>query len=98
MKLSRIKYLGIGLLAMASLMSSCLKDTGNYEYNYGNEVTIRITPSSVSGFIGDPVTMAPTRTYAVPGKTAKDYDHEWYINGELVSQDSTLVYVSQIAG
>jgi hypothetical protein len=98
MKLSRIKFLGIGLLAIASLMSSCIKDTGNYEYNYGNEVTIRITPSSVTGFIGDPVTMSPTRTYAVPGKTAKDYDHEWYINGELVSQDSTLVYVSQIAG
>src|SRR5690606_80919 len=87
-----------GLLSLASFMFSCIKDTGNYEYNYGNEVTIRVTPSTVNGFTGEPVVMAPTRTYVVPGKTANDYDHEWYVNGDLVSSDSTLTFVSDIPG
>lgn len=83
-----------------ALLSSCIKDQGNYEYEHGNEVTIRYAVYSIPALVGEPVTVLPLRTYADPtaGLTAADYDHEWYVNGELYSRDSILSFTGSVSG
>lgn len=93
------KLLLVGISVI--FFSACIKDQGNYDYKYGNEVTIRFSPSgTIQALIGEPVTVEAVRTYADPdaGLTAADYDHEWYVAGELYSTDSTLVFTGTTVG
>lgn len=84
----------IGLLL---LLQSCLKDTGNYDYNYGNVVTAALPSGTFSARLGDTVTMAPQLTFSNPDDTL-EFDHEWYLFGELYSEERQLEYVPTILG
>ncbi|HEY8388235.1 MAG TPA: PKD-like family lipoprotein, partial [Parasegetibacter sp.] len=79
------------------LLTSCLKDTGNYEYDFGNEVTIRHPTYSYTTFLGDTLTVIATRVYSNPEDTT-EFDHKWYINGELYSEEPTLKFVGKELG
>lgn len=85
-----------GILCMASL-NGCLKDNGNYKYNYGNEVAITIPLSQYNAFIGDTTRVFPARKYKVPADSGS-YGHEWYIDGVLYSTDSVLAYKGVVSG
>lgn len=86
--------LGMGMLTF----SACIKDNGNYDYLEGNPVTINLGATAFRPMIDEPFVIEPIRTYRVPGKTANDYYHEWMVTDEVVSTDSTLVYVGTTNG
>ena len=90
------RFLPAGLFAVA-LLVSCIKDKGNYDYNFGNEVTITYTTPSYSVNIGDTLRVSPIRKYSNPQDTT-EFDHEWYYNGELVSTKPVLEVVGKVAG
>ncbi|WEK37007.1 MAG: PKD-like family lipoprotein [Candidatus Pseudobacter hemicellulosilyticus] len=96
MKRKFIQLLIAGL-AFGSLQS-CIKDKGDYEYNYGNEVTIRYATYSYTVFLADTLTVTPLRTFANPQGDTTDYDHAWYINGEQYSDAPVLKYAGKAIG
>lgn len=85
-----------GALCITSL-NGCLKDTGNYKYNTGNEVAITIPISQYNAFLGDTTRVIPNRKYKVPQDSAS-YGHEWYIDGKLYSTDPVLAFSGNVAG
>lgn len=85
----------IRLLLIAGLICqlSCIKDNSNFDYKKGNPVKISFTfAGDLQAVVDEPVTLKPLRVFEVPGKTVNDYEHEWYQDGELISNDSNLVY------
>lgn len=93
----KIQKIGIAALSVC-ILNSCVKDQGNYEYITKNKVTISYPINYINATVDEETVIEPKRIYAVPGKTAADYDHEWYISDKLVSRDSTLVYAGPTPG
>lgn len=89
------KILSAGLVV--SLVSGCIKDKGNYEYNYGNAVTIRYATYSYTAFLKDTIKVYPVRTWSNPNDTT-EFEHAWFINGKQVSDEPILKYVGQELG
>jgi hypothetical protein len=79
------------------LLSSCIKDTGDYAYTFGNEVVIRHPSYSYSAFLGDTTKIYATRTFSNP-KDTLDFDHAWYIDGKLYSNKPVLEFVGKTVG
>ncbi|RFS21698.1 hypothetical protein DVR12_13620 [Chitinophaga silvatica] len=81
------------LLAATALLSSCIKDKGNYNYLTGNKVDIRYPASSLTIYVGDTLRYSPSRTFSNPSDTS-DFDHAWYLNGKLYSNKPVLEYAA----
>ncbi|NML22272.1 hypothetical protein HHL16_15415 [Pseudoflavitalea sp. G-6-1-2] len=81
------------LLAGLFLQLSCIKDNSNFDYKKGNpvKITYGITQALVA-VIDEPLTIKPERIFEVAGKTINDYDHEWYLDGKLISREPDLVF------
>lgn len=86
------------IAAFALLQSACLKDTGNYEYLTGKSVKIDMGATLFEGIVDEETSITPERIYGESGVTSKDFDHEWYVNEELVSRDSNLSYYGKLPG
>lgn len=87
----------IGSICILVLLQSCLKDQGNYDYDYGNKVTVIIPALGLTGRLGDTVTINPQLIFSDPNDTL-EFDHEWYAFGELYSTERVLKYVPTILG
>lgn len=94
MKLKNIIIAGI---LSVFLFHSCTKDNGNYTYNDGNKVGIKIPLGTYESLIGDTTTVVPVRTY-IKGVDSLSYSHEWYIDGKFYSDQPTLKYSSTEGG
>lgn len=79
------------------IVVSCIKDNGNYEYDFGNEVTLRHPTYGYTGLVNDTVKVYATRVYANPNDTL-DFEHVWYINGEVYSNEPVLKFVGKELG
>lgn len=79
------------------LLSACIKDKGNYTYNYGNPVTIRYATYNYNSLLDDTTKVYPLRTFSNPNDTS-NYDHAWYIGGQKYSTEPILKYVGKKIG
>src|SRR5690554_166781 len=96
--MKRIKLIPIaGMLALIGLLSGCLKDKGNYDYNFDELVHVDVPAIGVGGFLGDTIVIEPTVVFADPADRER-FEHEWYIQGELFSTDPVLRYVPTTLG
>lgn len=82
---------------VTSVLSGCIKDNGNYTYEYGNAVTIRYATYSYTAFLKDTIKVYPVRTWSNPADTTA-FEHGWYINGIQVSSEPILKYVGKDLG
>jgi hypothetical protein len=80
------------------LQVSCIKDKSNYQFEAGNPVKITYPENPVLAVIDEPLTIIPNREFQVAGKTMDDYDHEWYLEGRLISKDPTLTFKGTRSG
>lgn len=94
MKLRYI-YCALGLLLA---FTACLEDTGNYDYNYGNEVTIRYKTYSYSMKVGDTLIVQPIRRFKNPDSDTLNYEHIWYKNTEFYSDKDVLEFIADSLG
>ncbi|MBL1409181.1 PKD-like family lipoprotein [Sphingobacterium faecale] len=92
-----LKYKAI-VLGILLLQTACLKDTGNYDYIQAKPVSIKFESTIFDGIVDEVTEITPLRTYGQNGGSADDYDHEWYVSGDLVSRDSNLVYTGKLPG
>lgn len=79
------------------ILTACIKDKGDYTYNYGNEVTIRHPAYSYPAFLGDTTRVYATRVFSNPNDTL-DFDHEWYIDGKFYSDKPVLEFIGKELG
>lgn len=79
-------------LIVVILQVSCIKDKSNYQFEAGNPVKISYPENTVLAVIDEPMTISPIREFLVPGKTVADYDHEWYLEGRLLSKEAILQF------
>ncbi|MBO9632089.1 MAG: hypothetical protein J7578_03150 [Chitinophagaceae bacterium] len=87
------------LLSGLILQLSCIKDNSNFDYKKGNPVNIQLSfEAGFKAVIDEPVTVSPKRIFETPGKTIADYDHEWYLDGKLISKDADLVFTGTKSG
>lgn len=96
--MKRITLNALYLIFFLGVLQSCIKDNGNYEYNYGNEVTVRFATYSYPAFLNDTISAYPQRTFANAEKDSSDYEHYWYINGEVYSEQPILKFASSMNG
>ena len=89
------KILSAGLIV--SMLAGCIKDKGNYTYDYGNSVTIRYATYSYNAFLKDTIKVYPMRTWSNPNDTT-EFEHAWFINGKQVSDEPILKYVGEELG
>lgn len=79
------------------MVPSCIKDTGNYDYNHGNEVTIRFPTYRYTAFLDSTTRLIPIRRFVNPQDTA-DFTHEWYLNGKKFAEGTELSFKSDTIG
>lgn len=89
----KLKYITRWLFIIAVVLQvSCIKDKSNYQFEAGNPVNITIPGNPVLAVIDEPLTITPVREFLVAGKTVDDYTHEWYLEGKLISKETTLSF------
>ena len=80
------------------LFSSCLKDNGTYEYDYGNEVSIRFEKYYYSIKVGDTLSVYPIRQFKYPHSDTLNFEHIWYRNTDVYSDKNTLTFIGDSIG
>lgn len=102
MRILKIRNSSFGLLLLSMLFSACLKDTGNYQYDYGNAVEISYSVAHAqalqNAYVGQEFVFTPPRRFENENSSEDDYHHEWYMAGDLISQDATLTFVPTTLG
>lgn len=79
------------ILLIGTMLSACFEDKGNYDYNDINQLTVNQIDSIYSRDQFDTLFINPElkgTQYDDEGR----FSYEWWINGEVVSNDKNLVY------
>lgn len=84
------------ILPFLYIQTACLDDKGNYDYMItGDEVTILFDESFEPIKVGEEITLEPELIFNLPNDDVTNYEHEWYLNAKLVSNDPKITLLGE---
>lgn len=79
------------ILLVGIVLSACYEDKGNYDYHDINQLTVNQIDSIYSRDQFDTLFINPELKGTLYNDEER-FSYEWWVNGEVVSQDKNLVY------